>query len=75
MKNLTMVRATISQEQLQLLVGIRNQIRQLTRLYDKESAPLLLRLLNGAKVERGLHHAEVETSLEGSAQIQKLVVY
>jgi hypothetical protein len=51
--------ASISQEELEVIKRIENQIRTLQRLHLERSAALLQRLLAGATIERGPRTADI----------------
>jgi hypothetical protein len=69
------VDSAVSQEELRVLIGLRNQIRHLTRLYRRQSGDALLRLLGGASVEPGEYYAEVEERCTGASRVNRLVLY
>jgi hypothetical protein len=72
---LQVVNQVVQQEELESLIGIGNQIRHLRKLHRKQSVELLKRLLSGAKVEQGIHCAEIEEQYAGGARISRLVLY
>lgn len=54
------------------LIGVRNQIQSLTRLYNRQAAELLARLMAGAEIESGTHTAFIEEESCGPLRTVKL---
>ncbi len=76
MASLRVVRpAPVSQQELESLIGIQNQIRHLRRMYDRQCADLLDRLLAGVDVEPGIHQAEAHTEESGPRRVTRLIIY
>ena len=67
--------ALVTQEDIEALIGLQNQIRNLQRMYDKQAAALLDLLVAGAEVETGTHTAEVEHIRKRGALITRLNIY
>jgi hypothetical protein len=66
----------ISQEELEVMIGLANQLRTLNKLYAKRAGELLLRLQAGAAVEYGVHTAEIEDFWDKKGQrIQRLEIH
>lgn len=69
------IRPSVSQDELRALVGLQNQIRQLSKLYNSGAADVMKRILSGAAVESGIHTAEIEQTFDGPARVEKLLIY
>jgi hypothetical protein len=50
-------------------------MRHVRRVYDRECACLLDRLLGGYGVEPGTHTAEADTSESGPRRVTRLIIY
>lgn len=55
----------ITQDEIETLIGLENQIRNLQRMFERQAADVLDRLMAGATVEPGTHTAEIEETREG----------
>jgi len=64
----------VSQDELDALVGIQNQIHRLSKIYDRRCREVFERLLLGASVECGTHIAELEEMDEGPIRTTRLVL-
>jgi hypothetical protein len=64
----------VTQDELEDLIGLRNQVRHLRRLIDRQSNDILHRLLAGAAVECGTHVAEVQERCRGAAKVVRVFV-
>lgn len=68
-------RATeVQQHEIDHLIGMRNHMIRLQRIYNKEAAALLERLAAGAQVEAGNHTAELEQITAGPLRTVRLVL-
>ncbi len=67
-------RQEILQEEVDVIIGIENQIRTLQRVYNERTASILSRLLAGCAVERGSNQIETEEVGEGPQQLTRLVI-
>ncbi|MBM3775111.1 MAG: hypothetical protein FJW37_08090 [Acidobacteria bacterium] len=75
MSNLKVIStATVRQQELETLLGLKNQIRHLKGLHKRRSQEILNRLLAGCAVERGPHMAAIEESANGPTRITRLQV-
>lgn len=66
---------TVTQEELEILIGFENQIRQLQRLRSHQRGAIVDRLLAGAAIEPGTHTAEIQTDRTGGDLVTRLVIY
>ena len=67
--------AIITQGEIEALIGLQNQIRNLQKKYDRKAGALLDRLMAGVTVEDGTHTAELEHLREGGARITRINIY
>jgi hypothetical protein len=67
--------AEISQESIEQLIAMENSLRRTQAFVDNQKLELLNQLLSGAKVEIGVHTAEIVESIEHGALIQKLEIH
>ncbi|MDE2097825.1 MAG: hypothetical protein KGL39_11300 [Patescibacteria group bacterium] len=65
----------IDQEEIESLIGLRNQLIRHERIYKEAADVVFRRLLAGCPVEPGIHCAEIETVDDGAERTIKLVVY
>jgi hypothetical protein len=65
----------VEQAKIDCLIGLGNQIRQMTAIYNEEAAALRERLEAGAEVEPGVHTAELEQVTEGGVRTVRLVLH
>lgn len=74
-RSLEMVAApTIHQEDVETLIGIRNQVRQLHKLYQSTAADLFSRLRSGATLEPGTHTIEIDEREDGPSLTLRLLI-
>jgi hypothetical protein len=64
----------VTQGEIESLIGQRNQVRRVKRIYDRQAASVLERLLAGAVIEPGTHTVEVETRIDGPRRVTRLAV-
>lgn len=50
----------VSQEELDALIGVRNQVRRLRKMETRMADDIATRLVDGATVEPGTHIAELD---------------
>lgn len=64
----------IAQDELERLLALRNQIKKLRKLYDRQAQDILLRLQAGSSVEPGTHTAEYSTERLGDKLVVRLLI-
>ena len=62
------------QEEMDYYIGLNNQLARLTQLHDALASSIIERLLAGAEVEPGTHHASVVTEIVNGAKVHRLIV-
>jgi len=65
---------TVTQQDLEMVVGLDNQIRALRALRDEHCARILERLAAGCPVEFGHHSAELHSRNRGAVRVVRLRV-
>lgn len=75
MGTLRVVRSVVTQEDIETVIGLRNQIRHLRKLLRRQLADILLKMLAGARVEQGTHSVELDQKTEGGIQTTRLVIF
>lgn len=66
--------APIAQSDLELLLSLETQIRQLRRLRNQNARAIIDRLMAGHDVERGRHSAEIDVSPRGASHDYALLI-
>lgn len=74
-RQVKLVAPKVHQDELKALIALRNQIRLLTKQYDVGCERVLRKLLDGASIEPGTHHAEIEETLAGCTRVDRLQIY
>lgn len=74
MQALKIVTSPITQEEIEAIIGLQNQIMQLDRMMCRRQEDILRRLLAGNPVEAGIHLAEIEQVIEGGSQTTRVVL-
>lgn len=73
--SLQVVNPIVTQDEIDSLIGIENQIRHLEKIRNKRSREIFDRLIAGAEVEQGIHRAEIEEEDRGKERVRKLLIY
>lgn len=69
------IRPRVAQADLEMIIGLENQIRSLVRIYNRQTSAILTRLIAGAEIEAGTHTAELEEDTCGPVRATTLRVY
>lgn len=64
----------IEQDELEMIIGLENQISTLTRLYNQRTSDILCRLAAGVEIEDGTHVARLEDVTEGPVRTIQLII-
>ena len=68
-----MAPAVVAQRDLDMIIGLDNQIRSLREMRDAQCGALLTRMLAGCPVEPGHHSASLQQSGNGATRTFSLV--
>jgi hypothetical protein len=75
MLSLQAIDQEVSQDEIEEIIGLRNQIRKLRNMQRKRAVRIFQRLLAGAKVEQGIHCAEIVEKSTGCVRVTRLEIY
>lgn len=64
----------ITQQELEALIGLRNQIHSLSVLFKKQAFELMERFQSGCQIEPGIHTAELRDVADGPIRSTRMVI-
>ena len=74
MERLSLVSVDVAQADVEIVIGLENQIRALREMRDRKCLEILDRISKGGHLEPGTHSAEVRIENYGASRVVRLII-